>query len=62
MFITLCIPFILATLWAITDAAQKEFGTMGKKVQWMFVAAIPFVGFMIYLLFGFRKGQKPNEA
>ena len=62
VFITICIPFILATLWAIADAAQKEFETMGKKVLWMFVAAIPFFGFIIYLIFGFRKGRKPNEA
>ena len=49
------VPFLLATLWAVIDAAQKEFGSLRKKVLWMIVAAIPFIGFIIYLIFGFRR-------
>ena len=51
------VPFLLATLWAVIDAAQKEFGSLRKKVLWMIVAAIPFICFIIYLIFGFRKGK-----
>ena len=54
----LSVPFLLATLWAVIHAAQKEFGSLREKVLWMMVAAIPFIGFIIYLVFGFRKGKK----
>ena len=58
IFLGLCIPFFLATIWAIVDVAQKDFGTAGKKALWWIVASIPFIGFLIYLIFGFRKGKK----
>jgi len=61
MVLGLSVPFLLATLWAVIDAAQKEFGSLRKKVLWMMVAAIPFFGFIIYLIFGFRKGKKLGE-
>ena len=54
-------PFLLGTLWATVNAAQKDFGTLGKKALWLFVAAIPFIGFIIYLIFGMRKGKMPAE-
>jgi len=54
-------PFLLGTLWATVNAAQKDFGTMGKKALWMFIAAIPFIGFIIYLIFGMRRGKVPVE-
>lgn len=54
-------PFILLTVWAVLNAAQKEFGSIEKKAAWMLVAAVPFFGFIIYLLFGFKKGKKPEE-
>ena len=58
IFLALCIPFFLATVWAIVDVAQKDFGTTGKKALWWVVASVPFVGFIVYLIFGFRKGKK----
>jgi hypothetical protein len=57
-FLALCIPFFFATIWAIVDVAQKDFGTTGKKSLWWIIASIPFIGFIVYLLFGFRKGKK----
>jgi hypothetical protein len=57
----LSVPFLMATLWAVIHASQKEFGSLREKVLWMMVAAIPFIGFIIYLLFGFRKGKKLGE-
>jgi len=53
------VPFFIGTVWAVVDAAQKEFGTLGRKVAWVVVAGVPFVGFIVYLLFGFRRGKKP---
>jgi hypothetical protein len=58
----LCIPFVLATFWAVLDAAQKEFGCFGHKAAWMLVGAVPFIGFVIYLIFGFKKGKPPGSA
>ncbi len=54
-------PFLLGTIWATVNAAQRDFGTLGKKALWLFVAAVPFIGFIIYLIFGMRKGKMPAE-
>ena len=48
------------TIWAIVNVAQKDFGTIKKKALWGVIASIPFIGFIIYLIFGFRKGKKPK--
>ena len=58
IFVALCVPFFLGTIWAIVDVAQKDFGTTGKKALWWIIASVPFVGFIVYLLLGFRKGKK----
>jgi uncharacterized membrane protein YhaH (DUF805 family) len=50
--------FFLCTAWAVFNVAQKDFGSTGKKAFWWVIASIPFVGFLIYLVFGFRKGKK----
>jgi len=54
-------PFLFGTIWATVNAAQKDFGTLGKKAMWLFIAAVPFIGFIIYLIFGMRKGKMPAE-
>jgi hypothetical protein len=59
IFLALCVPFFIATVWAIVDVSQKDFGTTGKKAQWWIIASVPFIGSIIYLIFGFRKGKKP---
>ncbi len=33
IFVGLCVPFFLGTIWAVVDVAQKDFGTMGKKAH-----------------------------
>lgn len=58
IFVALCVPFFLGTIWAIVDVAQKDFGTTGKKALWWIISSVPFVGFVIYLILGFRKGKK----
>jgi hypothetical protein len=58
----LSVPFLLATLWAVIHAAQKEFGSFREKVLWMMIAAIPFIGFIIYLIFGLRRGKKMGDT
>lgn len=48
-------PFFILTMIAVIHASQREFPTMGQKVVWMLVAAIPFIGFVVYFLIGRRK-------
>ena len=61
MFVILTgLAFFLLTCVAILDIARKDFGTIQMKALWGFVVAlIPFIGVLIYFLFGFRKGKKP---
>jgi len=58
IFLGLCVPFFAGTVWAIVDVSQKDFGSSGAKATWWIIASIPFAGFIIYLIFGFRKGKK----
>jgi hypothetical protein len=56
--IALSVPFFVLTVWAVVDAALKDFGTPGKKVLWLLVAATPYLGCLFYFAIGFRKGKK----
>ena len=58
-WIKISVVFYLLTILAIVDIVRKDFGTIGKKALWGIIALIPFVGWLIYLIFGFRKGKKP---
>ncbi|MBF0225515.1 MAG: PLDc N-terminal domain-containing protein [Desulfobacterales bacterium] len=55
MVIGIGLFFYLLTCAAVIDIAQKNFGSIGKKAGWGFVAMIPFIGPLIYFIFGFRK-------
>ena len=44
----------------MVNAAQKEFSTVAIKITWILIAGIPFIGFIIYVLFGFRKGKRSD--
>jgi len=52
--------FFLLTFCAILDIARKDFGSMGKKALWGFIALTPFIGPIIYFAIGFRRGKKPE--
>jgi uncharacterized membrane protein YhaH (DUF805 family) len=58
VWIKISVLFYLLTVLAIIDIVHKDFGTIGKKALWGIIAMIPFFGWLIYLIFGFRKGQK----
>jgi len=58
IFLAICVPFFIGTIWAVVDVAQKDFGSAGAKAKWWVIASIPFAGFIVYLLTGFRKGKK----
>ena len=61
MFVVLPgIAFFLMTCVAILDIARKDFGSIEMKALWAFVVAmVPFIGVVVYFLFGFRKGKRP---
>ena len=55
--------FWLMTCWAVIDIARKDFGRIEKKAAWGFTALEPFIGVLVYLLFGYRKGTpKKSKA
>jgi len=60
VFLALCVPFFLGTIWAVVDVAQREFGSAGAKARWWVIASIPFVGFIVYFALGARQGKKPH--
>jgi hypothetical protein len=58
IFLAMCVPFFIGTIWAVVDVAQRDFGTSGEKAKWWIIASIPFAGFIVYLFTGFRKGRR----
>ena len=56
------IAFYILTCFAFIDIAGKDFGGIGKKALWGFIAFIPFIGCVIYFVFGFRKGKKKRTS
>ena len=48
------------TCAAILDIARKDFGSIEMKALWAFIVAlVPFIGVLVYLFIGRRKGQLP---
>lgn len=60
-FIIITIPFFLLTIWMLVDISMKQFKTTGEKAAWWLIALTPFIGWLIYLIFGFRRGRKPGQ-
>ena len=52
------IAFWLLTAIALIDILTKNFGSLKNKVIWFIVAFIPVIGWLIYLVFGFKKGVR----
>lgn len=50
--------FLTLTMLAFMDVAKKDFGSTPKKALWALISLIPFIGWLIYLIFGFRLGKK----
>ena len=58
IFIALTVPFFVGTVWAVVDALTKDFSSPNAKIVWAIIAAVPFIGFLIYLVGGFRQGVR----
>jgi len=48
----------LLTALALIDILTKNFGSLKNKVIWFIIAFIPVIGWIIYFVFGFRKGVR----
>ncbi len=57
----LTVPFFILTIWAFVNAAQKDFGSMGKKVFWVVLTMVPYIGAILYFIFGARRGKKQES-
>ncbi len=53
--------FWCLTMLAIIDIILKDFGSIKTKAIWGFIALIPFIGALIYLLFGMKKGIRKKS-
>ena len=62
MIIIFGLLFWLMTCWAVIDIARKDFGAIEKKAAWGFIALVPFIGVVVYLIFGYRKGARKPKA
>lgn len=52
----------LLTCWAMIDVAARDFGAIEKKAVWGVIAFLPFIGWMVYLLWGRKKGKRREDA
>lgn len=60
-FIVVGLFFFVLTSWAIIDIALKDFSSLPVKAAWGFTAFIPFIGWLIYLAFGYKRGKKREK-
>ena len=51
--------FFILTMTAVLDVAGKDFGSIKIKALWGCIAVFPVIGWLIYLIFGYRKGKRP---
>jgi len=50
--------FCMLTTLAVTDVILKDFGSLKRKVIWGAIAMVPFIGWAVYLVLGFRTGKR----
>ena len=50
------------TMLALIDIILKDFGSTKIKILWHFIAIVPLIGWLLYLIFGFRKGQRKKPV
>ena len=57
LLIVIAISFGL-TMAALIDIILKDFDSTKTKIIWHCVAIIPVIGWLIYFIFGARRGKK----
>jgi len=48
----------LLTMMALRDIILKDFGSTRAKFIWHFIAIVPLVGWLVYLVFGYKRGRR----
>lgn len=46
------------TMLAMVNVVVKDFGSTQKKALWGLVSLLPFVGWLIYFMFGAKRGVR----
>ncbi len=50
------------TMLALIDIILKDFGSTKAKIIWHFIAIVPVIGWIIYLIFGYKKGTRNKSV
>lgn len=59
MVVTVTAAFLLLSWWSIRDAFHREFGSTNEKFFWVQLSVlVPFLGGIVYLLVGRKRGRK----
>ncbi len=54
--------FVAMTWWAIFHIASRDFGSFEKKAAWGAVAMVPFLGVLVYIVWGRKHGKRPQPG
>ena len=49
------------TMFALFDSIKKDFGSPGRKALWHLIAMVPFIGWLIYFIFGAKQGKPMQD-
>ncbi len=60
IIILLGILFYIISCLALLDIARKKSGKLYEKAIWGFIILIPFIGCIIYFIFGYNRNRKPS--
>lgn len=61
-FIVVGVFFYTLTCLAIIDIALKDFSSLPVKAAWGITAFIPFIGWLIYFVFGYKRGKRRKKT
>jgi uncharacterized membrane protein YhaH (DUF805 family) len=50
------------TMLGLIDIILKDFESPKIKFIWHLIVIIPIIGWLIYLIFGFKKGQRKKSV
>ncbi len=57
VLVVFSVSFLL-TMLALKDIILKDFGSTRAKIIWHFIAIVPLIGWLVYLVFGYKKGRR----
>jgi len=57
ILLVFAVSFLL-TMAALRDIILKDFGSTKAKLIWHFIAMVPLIGWLVYLVFGYKRGRR----